>query len=74
MFICIKWVEWCKSAKKLTHLGPCFPSIHISLVKDQVTLKGIEEININISRVAKSSNSLKEETESVDPIHIYVRA
>lgn len=62
MFICIKWVEWCKSAKKLMHLGPCFPTVHISLVKEnKVTLKEEEEININISRVAKSFNSLKDE-------------
>lgn len=74
MFIYIKYVGWCKSAKKLMHLGPYFPTDHISIEQDWVTLRGIEEININTPRVAKFSNSVKDELTFSVSIHIYLNA
>lgn len=63
-----------QECKETYTFGSCFPTVHISLVKDQVTLKGVQEINIGMSRVAKSSNLTKGWTEIVGPIHTYVRA
>lgn len=63
-----------QTCEKLMHLGPDFSTDHISVEQDSVTVRGIEETNINIAIVARSSNSGKAELTFPASIHIYLRA
>lgn len=75
MFICINWVEWCNSAKKLMQVGHCFHAVHISFSKRR--LSNIKQNGRKEYKYIQGSQILqftKEWTEIIGQIHFYMRA